>query len=569
MSPRLSRRFFALVWAMFVVKGLLYCAVTPLWEGFDEPFHLAYIQSLAVTHRLPEFGKAHIGADIAESTGYVPLPVWMPSLAFEYGKLSYRDYWQMDETRRAELMEKLGGLAASPDTMSSSDAPLYQVQHPPLYYALCVPVYEAMGGLNLVKKVFALRLFSVLLASLCVITVALAFEDTPLTRIFAGLMVLWPVLYIDIARVGNDSLGIALYSLLFAGMVRFGQKPSLVRAAATGVALGLGLLTKAYFLPAIPAVILFVTYLAFIDSTPTGDGSPGGTWHAAPVTTAFLKGGFLLLAIAAVIGGWWYVRSYLLYGSFSGLQESVYHASVSLADKIRAAFEVPWSRIVKHVFVSFCWVNGWSLVHLPRLPYIVFVLIFAGAIIGLVRLVFVLCEGTARGAPAKHEDAEMVTAGQASRAPFIAAVCLIFFFLVGVIYHEINAYAVVGLGGGPGGWYLYALVLPISFVVALGIRGLGPLARPGFVAAFVAIWMVEIYGFLCVLAPYYAGLAVPAADGWGLHFAENPWLVFSMQTVTRLLANKPACVSAVTLLLSLAYPVVHVAVMSKCVTRST
>ncbi len=557
MNLRPSRWFFALVWAMFIVKGLLYAAVTPLWEGFDEPFHFAYVQSLAAAHQLPEFGEARVGADVAESTAYVPLPDLMPALGAADEKLTYRDYWQMDQARRAGVMEKLRRLEASADTLTPSDVPLYQVQHPPLYYASCVPVYEAMGGLNIVDKVFALRIFSVLLASLCVIAAAVtAREDAPLTRMCAGFVALWPVLYIDVARVGNDSLGVALYSLLFAAMMRFGERPSLARAVAAGVVLGLGLLTKAYFLPAIPAVILYTAYLAFAYRTRSEEPETPNS----KLETAILKGGCLLLAIAAVVGGWWYVRSYLLYGSFSGLQESVYHPAMSLVEKMRAAFEVPWTRIVKHLFVSFCWVNGWSLVHLPKPPYFVFVVAFAVAVVGLAR-------GGHTGPPLQEKAYNQTTSTVAEyqQRVVISAACLLFFFLLGVIYHEINAFAVVGLGGGPGGWYLYALVLPISFMTSLGIRGLGPLARPCLVAAFVAIWAVEMYGFVFVLAPYYAGLALPAADGWGLRFMESPSLIFSMQTMTRLLANKPAFISPAALgLLSLAYLALHAGVIRRC-----
>ena len=239
-----ARSLFVLVWLMFTVKALVYIAVTPLWEGFDELFHFAYIQSLASTRSLPVWGKTFIESEIAKSTAYVPLAGLMPQLARGSEKLSYRDYWEMEAAERDGLREQLHRLEASANRLVPSSVKLYQTQHPPLYYALCVPLYKAMEGRSIVDKVFAIRFFSIVLTSTSLVAIALMVKEkrSRFNAVFAVSAVLWPCLYIDIARVGNDSLGAALFSFIFLAMTRYGSRQTFGRAVALGVLLGLGLL---------------------------------------------------------------------------------------------------------------------------------------------------------------------------------------------------------------------------------------------------------------------------------------------------------------------------------------
>jgi len=539
---RLHRLFFPLIWLMFMVKSLVYVSVTPMWEGFDELFHFAYVHSLAATHSLPVWGETFVDADIAKSTAYTPMGDWMPQLAPGAEKLSYRDYWRMDEEERAKLEENLSGLTASAKRYEPSDTPLYQIQHPPLYYLLCMPLYKAMDGRSIVSKVFVLRVFSVLLASLVVVAAALIARkiDPPLGRMAAVLAALWPCLYIDIARVGNDSLSIAILSFIFCLMVLYATNRSVKLAVALGICLGLGLLTKVYFLICVPAIVFFAALSAYRDKEGRKE---------------ILRDAGLVLVCAGFVGGWWYLRSYFLYGSFSGLQETLRAPDFGGADRIGAIVSIPWVVVIKHLFVSFCWIGGWSFLKLPKVAYLVFVFVFSFAIFGFGKLI---------SAPERRRTLPAV-----ERNGFLAAVCLAIFFGLGIAYHSINVYTTMGFVGGSGGWYFYALVLPISFLVALGVREAWPgYARQIFVAGCVAIVLVEMYSVVAVLAPYYSGIAIPSPGGWGVSFADSPALIFSGQTIARLLVNKPQVLSAdVLVFLAIACGLIHLAVLW-CVTVS-
>jgi hypothetical protein len=317
---------------------------------------------------------------------------------------------------------------------------------------------------------------------------------------------------------------------MFLAMARYGTGRSARRAAALGILLGIGLLTKAYFLTAIPAVALFALWSGF---------------RAGDERKTILADTCLILACAGLVGGWWYLRNYHLYGTFSGLQETILFPEVGILGRIQATFDVPWILVLKNLFVTLCWVSGWSFLRLPKGMYLVFVCLFAVTIVGLVRMTYLSRRPKADFSPG---------GGAVSAALFLMA-----FFALGIAYHEVNAYATVRSLGGPGGWYFYAMVVPMSLIVSLGIgQAWSRSTRACFTAAFAAIAIVELYGFLMTLGPYYTGIAVPSAGGWGVDFIDDRMLVFSSQTLSRLGANKPYVFSPAILgVLALSYCIVQ------------
>jgi hypothetical protein len=513
--------FFILVYFLFLVKGFLYAAITPLWEGIDEPFHFAYIQSLAANKSLPVWGETFLDTDVAESTAYLPLPPLMPQL--QHGKkFSYLEYWQMQPEQRNELQKALSALQADTDEIAPSHARLYQVQHPPLYYLLCAPLYKLMDSSNLAAKVFALRLFSIFIAAFSVIAAALLSRRFGLAgTLMVMLLVLMPGVYVDVARVGNDSLGIAIFSFIFAAFCLYADRPSASKGILIGILLGLGLLTKAYFLTAIPATAVFFAFF-FMKNR--------------PCRRSILMHGCVAILCAIAIGGWWYARNYALYGTFSGLQESIYFPSVGLPARIRAALQVNWLLILKHLFVTFSWVSGWSFLHLPKPAYVIFILLFILAGGGLLKYLF--------------DQKEHPLDNHA----LLAAALLVGFFMLGVAYHEVNVKATVKIMGGPGGWYFYALAAAISYVFAFGITYLGRLwARWSFLLLSAGLFLIELYGFFGILLPYYAGLARPATDGWGL---ERSTHLPIGQALARLLADKPPILSPSLIVIAFAFCII-------------
>src|SRR5262249_7049055 len=73
-NVKLSFTRFALiaVWTVFLCKGLFYAVLTPIWEGYDEWAHFAYVQHVAVHHELP-VPDTRISLELERSLELVPL----------------------------------------------------------------------------------------------------------------------------------------------------------------------------------------------------------------------------------------------------------------------------------------------------------------------------------------------------------------------------------------------------------------------------------------------------------------------------------------------------------------
>ena len=41
-----TRYYLAAIWLVFVLRGVFYCNLIPLWEGFDEWGHYAFVEHL-------------------------------------------------------------------------------------------------------------------------------------------------------------------------------------------------------------------------------------------------------------------------------------------------------------------------------------------------------------------------------------------------------------------------------------------------------------------------------------------------------------------------------------------
>jgi len=56
-----------------LLNATLYCSLVPLWEGFDEPFHYGYVQTLSVERRLPVLGESVLSDEVWESLHIAPV----------------------------------------------------------------------------------------------------------------------------------------------------------------------------------------------------------------------------------------------------------------------------------------------------------------------------------------------------------------------------------------------------------------------------------------------------------------------------------------------------------------
>ena len=88
-----------------VLNACLYCGLLPLWEGFDEPFHYAYVESLWQTHRLPVLGRTPLVGDVGLSMELAPvsylLNSWLPETT------SFDDWLRLPADERVRRRNEL------------------------------------------------------------------------------------------------------------------------------------------------------------------------------------------------------------------------------------------------------------------------------------------------------------------------------------------------------------------------------------------------------------------------------------------------------------------------------
>ena len=190
-----------------IVNAALYSALLPLWEGFDEAFHYAYVETLWQTKRLPVLGRTAIPNDVAQSLRLAPVShVVQRSLA---ETTSFAEWFGLPQAEKERRRRALEGLRPQP---ASGSRPNYQAHHPPLAYVLLMPLDWGISKAPITVRVLALRLFEAILSVVLVWLGAVAlcgiaemperFANAALFTIFCSQM-----LYATIAHVAKRRTG--------------------------------------------------------------------------------------------------------------------------------------------------------------------------------------------------------------------------------------------------------------------------------------------------------------------------------------------------------------------------
>ena len=429
------------IWACCVLRLWFYASMLPLWEGFDEWAHFAVIRSIARGALLPG-RETRIPRDVEASLELAPMPWAQRQLPPP--TLAHDDFWQLPQTERDARLAAFRSIPQSWAGLSGS-LPAYETQQPPLYYWLMAPIIAAMRGWSVANQAIALRWIGALLASF---TIPLAYtigcrvlHSRALGLACAAIVSLMPGFAIDVARVGNDGLAVALYAaLIWLGLEWIEKRRAAFRM---GVVLGLGLLTKAYFLTAIPAVaVLFLLRR--------------GRWYGMG---------------AALIGGWWYVRNLVLHGALSGLMESDMPSSG--AGMWRHTFDISWPRAIDSALFAHIYTGGWSMLTVRGWMYHVFYVAGAVAAIGLFRVI--------------------------KRSGVLWLLAIYLAYWAGALYDILLLFVTRGVATSMG-YYLYAVV---AAEIPLALAGFRRCAAVVFGALFAAL---DLYTVHAVEIPYYTGM---------------------------------------------------------------
>jgi hypothetical protein len=463
-----------------VLNACLYSAVLPLWEGFDEPFHYGYVETLWQTGRLLTLGRTLLPLDVESSLPLTPVSHvthrWLPRTT------TFDEWFALPPAEKERRRAALARLPANPATGAR---PNYEAHHPPLAYALLALVDGPMHRAPLPVRVLLLRLFGAIVSTVLVCFGAVSlcrtlripekYADAALFTIFCSQM-----LYATIAHVANDWLAVGVGAALFASLAAFVEKPERRRIWALAIWLTAGLLTKAYFLVFVPFAVV-VAALAIAH-------------RRLPLRHAI---GPALVAL--LLAGPWYLRNLAIFGNISGTHEEF--DGIGTAQALAAAPHVPWPATAAYLARASLWSGNNSFTSFSRTTL--------DAVLALLAIAWV-CWALRRRAIQPAERA--IAAGVALFSAAVAfACCAAFAHTRGV-----------AIAASP--WYPQLLLVPVIAIAWLGLSRWG---RWGIVTAvatitlwtwvLVATWTVKLF-------PMYSGagaepMRIHDVWNWYLHQA--------------------------------------------------
>lgn len=526
-----SRRILILIWACFLARGFFYCSFVPLWEGFDEWAHFEFIAKVANGELLPGRNEP-VSLEVSASLRLAPVPWELREYPEPW--ISEDGYWRLSAEERSKRQTALRETPESWSAESDAHGPaIYEALQPPLYYWLCAVPYLIFRHAPLTDRVFLLRYLNVLVASLIV---PLAFwaarRAMPAAAALcaSALISLLPELLIDVCRVANDPLAIVLYSwLLLIALDLVKPAAGLRPALWGGVALGCGLLTKAYLLAAIPALLALYAWLIW-----------RGRQRRGPILQATATFG-----VAALIAGWWYIRNRITTGTWSGLSEAVMLRNGTWKDGWTAAWHLPWGRAADSILMSHIWFGGWSSLTVRSWMYHAVYLAAALGCVGVIRQL------------RNRRQREVLCVLSAVYLAFWAAQA----YNVLLLYRSKQAATSMG-------WYMYGVVVAEVLLLAVGLRALAPEKARGWVlpgAAFAAA-ALDLYTVNWVSIPYYTGMIAhrPSGPLAAFHPAVLERLGMG-ELMNRLSADKPVWLAPPVLLgLWITYGAATVVLVSLC-----
>jgi 4-amino-4-deoxy-L-arabinose transferase-like glycosyltransferase len=460
----------------------------PAWEGYDEPYHFAALQHIASGQGLVHTDTP-ISLEVQKSLHLLPIPWELQFQSIPRPLITHEDFWNLPADDRERRINAVRALDPAEGKRLGTEPILnYEGQQPPLYYWLLAVPLRWMISLPLLSRLYLLRFVNVLVASAAIpiaywIARRVLLSETQALGV-TGIIVLLPELMINVARVGNESLALVCYTALLAAAVMAVQKPLSWRAwLSVGVALGCGLLTKAYVLSAVPAVIAVA--VVSIQSVQNEARQPPRL-----VSIGIRLGAAFVVAIC--IAGAWYARVHAATGSWTGVTIDAAVGQVSLAGKLAAVPHVNWKSGFASILISHLWFGAWSFL---RVPIAIYLLAFA--------VIAIATFGVIRGLLQRRGTAD-------ERRAIIVLAAFYVCFWAGLLYEVVIAYMVFGVSASAG-WYLYAAVAAEVVLLVWGLKSFLS-ARVVISGLALGIAALDLYGMHALLMPYYTGFTAHAGN---------------------------------------------------------
>jgi hypothetical protein len=205
----LRRRLLLLILLLALVRGLLYVAIVPPWQHYDEPTHFEYVRLIAERRQLPQRDDYDLTMRQEIASSMQASGFWKELTAPTI------DFWSEE-----------------PPSIGISE-----LEHPPLYYILLALPQQLVSHQDVETQLYVARLGSVLLYLLVVASafglVAEAFPRQRWLPIAVATFIVLLSPFTDLmSAVNNDAGAAAATSLLLWAAVRLLRRgPSFIRVA--------------------------------------------------------------------------------------------------------------------------------------------------------------------------------------------------------------------------------------------------------------------------------------------------------------------------------------------------
>ena len=451
-----------LIFLLALLNTALYCCLLPLWEGFDEPFHYAYVESLSANRQIPVLKQTPISAEIRASLDIVPISFILKRNI--PGTIAFEDWFSFS---RAEQARRIRDLRAIPSEQRKEPSSLlnYEAQQTPLAYLVLAPLDALFSKSELPTRILLLRLVLALAATLLTFWgCARLCHELGLCGPFRVLLLTtffeMQIFAAAVCHVANDWLAITAAVWFFALMASLANYHRTRDAWLLSVVVAIGLLSKAYFLAFVPVFIALLVY---------------EKWRSLLSLKTVITSVLITLSLA----GPWYGRNLLLYKSLAGLQEDV--GVQSSPDVLYAFQHMNWSKTLLDSARLSLWTGNESHISFSQNTLnLELLLLLAASVLFAVQI-------------RKARAAEIWTL----LASLIFIGALLYDLCIAAGAHELQTTT------GP---YYAPCVLPTVLALAyLGLQRSGTVGRLlAMVLCLLSAWIAALT-YVAKLVPYYGG----------------------------------------------------------------
>ena len=378
---RFLRQPLWLILAAFVALSALYVWAIPPLEGSDEFEHFAYVTWLIEQRAFPIQGEAGWNSSVRQESGQPPLYYWLASLPARLAGTQPPVVFRPNPYFRYDLDP------VRPDNKNTA------LHYPAdtgggwrgLYFARLVSM---ASGVLLILAVYGL-------------TGAVLPHRPGAALGAAAFAAFMPQVLFHSSHVSNDILAAAFGTLALWVLVRIVRRGGTYRRGlALGAALGAAALVKVNTLVVGLPVALGFAWLWL--------GRERGNRRTGAAET--LRAGAAAALGFAAVAGWWFVRSWRLYGSFLGLDTHCYQ---ELATCGPIGLVRPNPLAWRDTFRSFWAAFGLANIRPPDWVYWIFAALIGLATVGLIRLII------------QRRRARRVTATAATADPYLPVLLIL------------------------------------------------------------------------------------------------------------------------------------------------